>query len=231
MGYTAADVKAIREKAGLSQQAFGVRIGLTREMVNKIENGQKPISRGTELSIKQFVEVSEQISHDEEMLSKRGKKEVIPLGKKVQLRLKPEEFADAFPDWQGLPVYNQPISASFVEHYQDETTYSPLYYLRDPRFKDCNFAAIITGDSMHSEIRHGDYVACQEIVDKSFIVMGDIYYIVAKNGLETCKYVNADPDDRDSYMLVPKNANISPTPIKKKMINKIYKVKGLIRGY
>lgn len=159
------------------------------------------------------------------------KKEVIALGKKVPMRLKPEEFADAFPEWPGIPVYNQPISASFVQHYRDENTYEPLYHLRDPRFKDCDFAAIITGDSMHSEIRHGDYVVCKEIKDRSLILFGDIYYVSTKNGMETCKYVNADPDDKHSIMLVPKNQNISPTSMKKSMIDRLYKVKGIIRGY
>lgn len=160
-----------------------------------------------------------------------SKKEVIALGKKVPMRLKPEEFEDAFPDWPGVPVFNQPISASFVQHYRDEHTYEPLYHLRDPRFKDCNFAAIITGDSMHSEIRHGDYVVCKEITDRSLILFGDIYYVSTKNGMETCKYVNADPDDKHSIMLVPKNPNISPTSMKKSMIDRLYKVKGIIRGY
>jgi SOS-response transcriptional repressor LexA len=158
-------------------------------------------------------------------------KQVIPLGKKVPMRLTADQFADAFPDWKGLPVYDVPISASFIQHYTDETTYEPKYHLRDPRFKDCTFAAIVTGDSMHSEIRHGDYVVCQEITDWSFIVFGDIYYVSAKNGMETCKYVHPDGQDRDSILLVPKNEKIPSSPLKKKMINKLYKVKGIIRGY
>ncbi|MBN9484655.1 MAG: S24 family peptidase [Bacteroidetes bacterium] len=167
-----------------------------------------------------------------------SKKEVIALGKKIPMRLDEQEFAEAFPDWKGIPVYNVPVSAGFVKHYQDENTYEPIYHLRDPRFKDCNFAAIITGDSMHSEIRHGDYVVCQEVIDRSFIVYGDIYYVVAKNGLETCKYINAyvlDAKNRiydeDRILLVPKNENITPSPLRKDMIDRLYKVKGIIRGY
>jgi hypothetical protein len=91
---------------------------------------------------------------------------------------------------------------------------------------------------MHSEIRHGDYVVCQEVIDRSFIVYGDIYYVVAKNGLETCKYINAyvlDAKNRiydeDRILLVPKNENITPSPLRKDMIDRLYKVKGIIRGY
>ncbi len=134
-------------------------------------------------------------------------KEVIPLGKHV------------------------PITASFVESYRDDARYKPQYYFYDPRFKDCDFGAIITGDSMHGEIRHGDYVLCKEIIDKRFIVYGDIYYVISSNGLETCKYVNVDMNDPNNLLLVPKNLKISPSPIPKDIIQKLYKVRGIVRGY
>jgi len=127
-------------------------------------------------------------------------------------------------------MYNIPINASFVEMYHDGMTYAPQYYLHDPRFRDCDFGAIITGDSMHSEIRHGDFVACKEITDPTFLVFGEIYYVVANNGLETCKYVNAGKDD-DHILLVPRNEKISPSPIRKDMIRSIFKVRGIIRSY
>lgn len=158
-------------------------------------------------------------------------KEVIALGKQTPLRLKPDEYAEAFGNWKGLPMFNTPVTASFIETYQDEKTYTPQYYLHDPRFRDCDFGAIITGDSMYSEIRHGDFIACKEIQDRRFIVYGDIYYVVATNGLETCKYVNPDPKNEDNLLLVPRNESISPSPIPKDMILKMYKVRGIIRGY
>ena len=158
-------------------------------------------------------------------------KEVIPVGKHAHSKLKPGEYAEAFGNWKGVPMYNMPITASFIASYRDENGITPQYYLHDPRFRDCDFGAIITGDSMHSEIRHGDFIACKEITDTRFIVFGDIYYVVATNGLETCKYVNADPKSSDNYLLVPRNENISPSPIPKDMILKMYKVRGIIRGY
>jgi transcriptional regulator with XRE-family HTH domain len=158
-------------------------------------------------------------------------KEVITLGKHAPSRLKPHEYKSAFEDWEGLPMYNTPITASFIASYRDEGVFQPQYYFYDPRFRDCDFGAIITGDSMHSEIRHGDFIACKEVVDMSFVVFGDIYYVVAKNGLETCKYLNADPKDENNYLLVPKNDKLSPSPIKKEMILRMYKVRGIVRGY
>jgi transcriptional regulator with XRE-family HTH domain len=159
------------------------------------------------------------------------RKEVIILGKNPNQRLRPEQYAEAFGEWAGLPMYNTPITATFVETYRDDSTYQPQYYLHDPRFRDCDFGAIITGDSMHSEIRHGDFVACKEVTDTRFIVYGDIYYIVASNGLETCKYVNIDPKDPDVLLLVPKNDKLSPSPLPKDMLVRLYKVRGIVRGY
>lgn len=159
------------------------------------------------------------------------KKDIKLLGKHVPLRLKPDEYAEAFGDWPGLPMYNAPVTASFVETYRDESVYKPQYYLHDPRFRDCDFGAIITGDSMHSEIRHGDFIACKEVKDTRFIVYGDIYYVVATNGLETCKYVNVDPEDRNNLLLVARSEKISPSPLPKDMIHKLYKVRGIVRGY
>ena len=158
-------------------------------------------------------------------------KEVIPLGRHPHSKLSAQQYTEAFKDWPGLPMYNMPITASFIDTYRDVNTFQPQYYLHDPRFRDCDFGAIITGDSMHSEIRHGDFIACKEITDIRFIVFGDIYYVVATNGLETCKYINADPNDEHNFLLVPRNENISPSPIPKDMILKIYKVRGIIRGY
>ena len=158
-------------------------------------------------------------------------KEVIPMGKHAHSKLKPEEYAVAYGNWPGVPMYNAPVTASFIETYRDEAIYQPAYYLHDPRFKECKFGAIITGDSMHSEIRHGDHVICQEILDWRFVVYGDIYYIVSTNGMETCKYLNADPHDQNNFLLVPRNDSISPSPIPKDMILKMYKVRGVVRGY
>lgn len=171
----------------------------------------------------------EALTTDEVKLSTQ--KEVILTGKHAHSKLKPDEYAAAFGDWKGVPMYNLPITASFIETYRDEKAVQPQYYLHDPRFRDCDFGAIITGDSMHSEIRHGDFIACKEIVDTRFIVFGDIYYVVATNGLETCKYVNADPHDQGNFLLVPRNESISPSPIPKEMVLKMYKVRGIIRGY
>lgn len=202
------------------------KTGYQSGTVSEYLSGKKPVS---EKFFKVFCEAYNLTSDTTPKAS--APKEVILLGKHTPNRLTNEQYAAAFGDWKGVPMYNNPVTASFVEAYHDESRYRPQYYLHDPRFRDCDFGAIITGDSMHSEIRHGDFIACKEVTDTRFIVFGDIYYVVASNGLETCKYINQDPKNENNLLLVPKNDNISPSPIPKDMILKLYKVRGIVRGY
>ncbi len=245
-------VREIIERFGITQQQLADFTGIPRDRIGKWVQQNRMPPKATDLNaINAFVnyftqntfsnlkDIVDNYYYDgsgvkirSELEPKAGaEKTVIPLGKHAHTRLKTSEYKDAFSEWGGLPMYNLPITASFIASYRDEQGIMPQYYLYDPRFRDCDFGAIITGDSMHSEIRHGDFIACKEITDMSFVVYGDIYYVVGKNGLETCKYLNADPDDKDSFLLVPRNEKISPSPIKKDMVLKMYKVRGIIRGY
>jgi transcriptional regulator with XRE-family HTH domain len=229
-------VAEIVEKTGYPKSSVSDFLNSKR---NVTENFLRTFCKGYRIDYKKAekaiadraAEVEENELPTDMAVSASKKKEVIILGKNPNQRLKPEQYAEAFGDWAGLPMYNTPITATFVETYRDENIYQPQYYLHDPRFRDCDFGAIITGDSMHSEIRHGDFVACKEVTDTRFIVYGDIYYVVASNGLETCKYVNMDPNDPNILLLVPKNEKLSPSPLPKDMLLKLYKVRGIVRGY
>ena len=222
-----------------SQTEFASKLGYGKSYMSTLMKSTDPIPDKIQYKL------SEQFAISKAWLQSGGKEgsmfgseskppptpEVIPLGKHVPARLAPEQYGTAFPDWQGVPMYNMPITASFINSYRDESGIAPQYFFRDPYYKDCDFGAVIAGDSMHSEIRHGDFVVLKEVTDLAFVIYGDIYYVVATNGLETCKYLNEDPKNPDNYLLVPRSERISPSPIPKNMVLKLYKVKGIIRGY
>lgn len=210
------------EKKIKNQTDFADMLGYNKSHISELMNGKKPITKEFANELLNKFGIEDILQDTTPKLS--SKKEIIPLGKHLPVK-------GDMSGWEGLPMYNVPITASFIESYRDDRFYIPQYYLYDPRFRDCDFGAIITGDSMHSEIRHGDFVPCKEITDRRFIVFGEIYYIVATNGMETCKYLNAHPTDPECLMLVPKNEKISPSPIPKDMILKLYRVRGIIRGY
>ena len=45
------NIKEAREKLGLTQIDFALRLGLTRDHISKMERGVKPVQRQTELAI------------------------------------------------------------------------------------------------------------------------------------------------------------------------------------
>lgn len=131
-------------------------------------------------------------------------------------------------DWQGLPMFDIPVTAGAVSLIRDEPMTEPAFYLQIPSFRDCTFGARVSGDSMYPEIRNGDYVICKE-VDK--FIFGDIYLVVTDDGQETVKYVHPHEEKDDWVKLVPYNKSVPITPIRKDNIIRMYRVKGVFKGY
>lgn len=55
------ELKALRQRLGMSQQAFADAIGMGREAVNKMESGKLPIERRTELAAR-YVALREKVN-------------------------------------------------------------------------------------------------------------------------------------------------------------------------
>jgi SOS-response transcriptional repressor LexA len=130
--------------------------------------------------------------------------------------------------WEGLPMFEVPVTLGAIEVIRDEPANNAAFYLHIPQFRDCTFGTRASGDSMYPEIRNGDFVICKEIES---IIYGDIYLVITFDGHETVKYIHPHPDKEDHIILVPRNESIPRTPLPKSAIRKIYKVKGVIKGY
>jgi phage repressor protein C with HTH and peptisase S24 domain len=64
------NIKDIRQLYNLTQEEFAIALGLTRELINKMEKGRLPISKSTTILLQQFVQrrQSEQFSHELEFI-------------------------------------------------------------------------------------------------------------------------------------------------------------------
>ena len=64
------NIKEIRSLYNLTQEEFALQLGLSREMVNKMEKGKCGVSKATKALIKQFEaeRKSENFSQDVEMM-------------------------------------------------------------------------------------------------------------------------------------------------------------------
>ncbi len=132
--------------------------------------------------------------------------------------------------WKGLPVFEIPLTGNFIRSLEHTDPPAPAYLLNHNQFEDCSFGAIAKGDSMMLEIRTGDTVFCQLINDHSFIDFGCIYFVVTRNALELFRRIHPHPTDDKQLLLVTDQKQVPPSPIPRKYLLKLYKVKGLLRS-
>jgi phage repressor protein C with HTH and peptisase S24 domain len=136
---------------------------------------------------------------------------------------------------KGIMVYESaPVQAGIRTVYHDEHAV-PDYVLNIPQFKDCNYGTRASGDSMYPEIRNGDLIVCKELPLDARIIFGDIYVVHTKDGIETIKYIQQfvdGPEEDPWVLLVPHNkAAGMGTPIPRKEIVKLFKVRAIFKAY
>jgi transcriptional regulator with XRE-family HTH domain len=196
----------------MSQEAFALLLGITREMVNKMENGKGKISAKT------IIRLQELFGPD--------------LMKIISQKTQTAEANHIYRKhpWNGVPVYDVPLSASFIKSLEEIAAPAPAYFLDNQQFEDCDFGAQAKGDGMMEGIHIGDTLFCQPIKDFSFIDFGCIYFVVTRNGLELCRHIHPHPSDEKQLLLVSDHKNVPPSPIPRRYILKLYKIKGLLRS-
>lgn len=230
-------IKKAREEKGWSQTDVATKLGLGLRQYQNIEAGTFPKYKRHQIEDLEKIlgiKVYESIYAENVPRGTNGElqlvhRDVKVLGKEKSFQQKLHE-RKLTEQWDGVPMFDAPISASFTETYRDEKIYKPRFYLLDDRFRDCDFGSVIRGDSMHSEIRHGDFVVCKEVTDPGFVIFGEIYYIISTNELETCKYLHPGKQESE-FLLKAYNKSVPDTPLPKKYLRKLYKVRGILRAY
>ena len=132
----------------------------------------------------------------------------------------------------GVPYYNVDFVGGFDLVVNDQTTH-PDYLIDFKEYNKADCWCNITGRSMEPEINSGDIVALKEVKDwKMFLPLGEIYAIVAKNGMRTVKKLGGGVD-KDSYTLIPTNKSneYGEQPLQKSAIDKIYLVLGCMKKF
>lgn len=134
---------------------------------------------------------------------------------------------------KGVPYYDVDFIAGF-DVMENSQIINPTYYIDFLPFNDADCWLNVTGKSMGPLIAHGDIVALKEVQDwKTFLLEGEIYAIITKNGFRTIKILGKDVEDSNNYLLIPynKSGDYHPQPIPKNVITKIYRVKGAIKKF
>ena len=127
----------------------------------------------------------------------------------------------------GVPYYNVDFTLGFDIMENDQTTI-PDSYIDFPQYNRCTCWVNAHGDSMAPTISSGDMVALKQLEDFRYLISGEIYAIVTKNGLRTIKRVN---DKGKNIQLIPDNKDYQEQFIPKEELLHVFVVKGCMKAY
>jgi len=128
---------------------------------------------------------------------------------------------------QGVPYYNVDFTLGF-DIMENDQTRNPDYLIDFPLYNRCTCWVNAHGDSMSPTISSGDMVALQQLEDFRYLISGEIYAIVTKNGLRTIKRVN---DKGKNIQLIPDNKDYSEQQIPKEELMAVFSVKACVKAY
>jgi len=133
---------------------------------------------------------------------------------------------------KGVPYYDVDFIGGFDLVY-DSRIINPSFYIDFLPFNDADCWINVTGKSMGPLIAHGDIVALKEVQDwTTFLLEGEIYAVVTKNGFRTIKIIGEGKDE-DHYTLIPynKSDNYKSQQIPRSVITHVFRVKGAIKKF
>lgn len=150
----------------------------------------------------------------EEVYNNETAEQPVPYGKKTTRT-----------GWIGVPMFDVPLALAILNHKS-----APIGHVTLPWFRDCILVIRVSGDDMCPKICNGDYIFCKEInVDE--IIMGDDYLILTKKGTEIIRNIQPYKTQDKYIILIPVNQSKHSMKLAISDINKIYKVKGVIKSY
>lgn len=196
---TSDDIKAFRKERKLSQDDLAKTIGVTRELINKIETGKLPISRVNEMIFAKLF--SENISHEytlNEPSPTYGTITKSPQGKfpkKVGIGFKP------------VPYFDVDFTAGDIEVYDDHNALQPAYMMDIPEFSGCT-AFRVFSNSMERLIVSGSILFGTKVSDwMDHLEYGQIYGIVCNDKRRYLKYIRKAPQKDETHFLL-KSENV-----------------------
>jgi DNA-binding XRE family transcriptional regulator len=206
------DIKALRQKYGLSQQQLAEKTGIPKGRINNWEQGNGNPKAEDSNTLRRFFD-------EIEMISSRSGARVISIAPEIP-------FYDAVAT-AGLSVMQSDQSPIV----QPSETVNPGTW-----FRAATAAMRVYGDSMYPKYKSGCIIALKEVYDKDEIIYGEDYVIetaeqrVLKRIMKSEKgeeyiemnSINPQKDNRDKPIYASKDFHLTK-------IRRVYKVLGQIQ--
>lgn len=238
MPLTAEEIKQIRITQNLTQQDFADQLGITRELLNKVESGKRSVSKATELLVKDFVKTkeSEQVSHETNSVNEYDHSDSYAPKTKTATSNKHQDqsltenqnlymrIMKKFEKFQPIPVFDVDIAASNLELYDDKSAIpEDFYYI--PEFSGCR-AFNVYSDSMEPLIPKGSRIFARKIDDWQMVLeFGQVYAVGLNDGRRFIKYIKR-ADDKTNFKLVSENDFYDDFDVPKDKIRSVWLIDG-----
>lgn len=214
-------LKEARLKAGLTQKQLADQLGVKQSYIAKVE-GSDDFSPAQAQKIGEILGVSgEWIFHGDIEGDNITNNEVIS-----------SKNPSINNNEKGVPYYDVDFLGGFDLLYNSDQT-RPSFYIDFLPFNDADFWVNVSGKSMGPLIAHGDIAALKRVEDwEDFLLEGEIYAIVTRNGFRTIKIIGAG-EDKDHYTLIPynKSSDYNNQSIPKRVITHVFRVQGAIKKF
>lgn len=208
--FSAHNIKKIRELYNMTQEQFALSLGITRELVNKIEKGKTKVSDNTILRLQKFVKEreSEFYSQDATVIGQPVSSEVSSLPYHVQRR---EQKVERKTVW--VPLVGVKAQAGYVKGYEQVDFIESLEKYSLPPGVHPGGAQWsyfeIDGDSMEPTFSSGDVILASMIhaEDWQEIRNLNVYVILTADSLLVKRIIRKSPRE---WILVSDNTEVYP---------------------
>ena len=127
-----------------------------------------------------------------------------------------------------VPFYDVDFAASYLDYYNDERQPAIDHYVNIPQADGASMVCRASGESMAPTIPNGSHVILSEVTDFRWLDYGEIYALVASNGLRTIKRIRKNKDE-SKLTLVPDNPDYDINEIDKADVLRLFRVIGTIQ--
>ena len=196
-------IKSIIKREGITPSKFAQSVGYAQSTIYLVLQGKRPVPASLIDAICSTYKVDK------------------------QWLLTGEEQTQPTETQSGVPYYNVDFTLGF-DLMENEQTTIPESYIDFPQYNKCTCWVNAHGDSMAPTISSGDMVALKRLDDFRYLISGEIYAIVTKNGLRTIKRVN---DKGTDILLIPDNKEYEEQFIPKEELLQVFIVKGCMKAY
>ena len=199
------------EKEGIPKTTFSAQISDSKSYVNSISQSIQP---------DKLLRISQ--------LYPRLNLEWLMVGKGEMIRKEETGITDDMVSTtEGVPFYNVDFELGFDLMVNDQTAV-PEYLINFAPYNKCTAWCTASGNSMLPTISGGDMIALKKIEDFTYLISGEIYALITRNGLRTVKRVK---DNGDSFTLIPDNKDYYEQTIPKEEFTHVFQVMGAMKRF